>query len=715
YRDRVEVMSNTTNNNTKKLSGSGTYYTAGGGVTMKGMINFLAEATMAFINFSLLVEYISIIWFYPMGFMGFTGMEAFLVVYFSPLLLGIGVVRRLLSGRVNTFVRLVAQLMALAALYPYHIDTETVEKHEIDLWRNPHVTKTVFVGAGLALDWLCQSRLFVNNASATRRDRVSYAYIVAIAVQTLIRLPYLSVNPFMTWRDWIVAGAALVALSFVVLMFDSSSSGENSTEVRRPTQPHSATLVTGISFGGVLFTSQLFLSSHGIVPRWVNLLPYPSGIVIIIALLVGIVLSRKSSIVSSQTYFFTALAMGVLFGFCSGSVPFSVSLVGLAAGSFLVAYTISLWPTIIEKMSNSNRTFLLFVYGFLTYVVLLFWAIIVVSYKFLPWFLGANLFRERHQTMVIAAIITTGLAAVMKTRTTLPKKEAKSSNSLPREVVYLIFSMLVLLLLFSVNRSLTHATDASVAGNHYERIINSTHIQNIPPKEIKSMIWTIHFGYDNYGRNSFSNITDAIRGHGANVIGLLESDLSRIMTSNRDLVEWLSSELHMYSDFGPAPSENTWGCALLSVFPIVSSNHVILPSPEGELACLIDAIITVNETPVNVIVTHFGNTEDELDRKLQAAGAAEIVKKNDMPTVFLSYITEKTGGNNYKTLMASGLQDTTAERRYCQYLFYKGLDMGEFKRWGCGEISDTEGQLATFTTKPVVNNNADAADASAPT
>lgn len=40
---------------------------------------------------------------------------------------------------------------------------------------------------------------------------------------------------------------------------------------------------------------------------------------------------------------------------------------------------------------------------------------------------------------------------------------------------------------------------------------------------------------------------------------------------------------------------------------------VILPSPQGELACLIDADLEVNGTLVNVLVTHFGNTEDEID------------------------------------------------------------------------------------------------------
>ena len=39
-----------------------------------------------------------------------------------------------------------------------------------------------------------------------------------------------------------------------------------------------------------------------------------------------------------------------------------------------------------------------------------------------------------------------------------------------------------------------------------------------------------------------------------------------------------------YVDLGPSPHKNTWGCALISKFPILRSSHHLLPSPRGELA-----------------------------------------------------------------------------------------------------------------------------------
>lgn len=52
------------------------------------------------------------------------------------------------------------------------------------------------------------------------------------------------------------------------------------------------------------------------------------------------------------------------------------------------------------------------------------------------------------------------------------------------------------------------------------------------------------------------------------MIGLVETDTTRPFLGNRDIVEYLQDQLHMYSDYGPSTVNETWGCAMLSVFPI---------------------------------------------------------------------------------------------------------------------------------------------------
>lgn len=130
------------------------------------------------------------------------------------------------------------------------------------------------------------------------------------------------------------------------------------------------------------------------------------------------------------------------------------------------------------------------------------------------------------------------------------------------------------------------------------------------------------------------------------IVGLLESDLQRIVLGNRDLcvrlvtgvvsltmafrTQYMSEELGMYVDLGPGPQKHTWGAALLSKFPIVNSTHHLLPSPKGELApgrwhkapvtapllrCLtaIHATLDIYGTLVDVIVSHNGQEEDPVE------------------------------------------------------------------------------------------------------
>jgi len=214
------------------------------------------------------------------------------------------------------------------------------------------------------------------------------------------------------------------------------------------------------------------------------------------------------------------------------------------------------------------------------------------------------------------------------------------------------------------------------------------------PSVINGMIWNIHFGYDNWGRNNFYGVAEAIRERNINVLGLLESDTTRPIMANIDIVEFLAESLNMYSDYGPSTAKNTWGCALLTSYPIASLKRIVLPSPEGELACLIDAVIIVDGEPVTVLVTHFGNTEDVLDRQLQTEGLANAAR-NATSAIALSYITDRPHSENYNHILTvGGLTDTTDDlKRYCEYIFYKGLDMISFYRWNGGTLSDTEAQV----------------------
>lgn len=212
-------------------------------------------------------------------------------------------------------------------------------------------------------------------------------------------------------------------------------------------------------------------------------------------------------------------------------------------------------------------------------------------------------------------------------------------------------------------------------------------------------IWTIHFALDNDMWASEIRMRDIIKELELDVIGLLESDTGRIIMGNRDFTQFIAEDLNMYSDYGPGPSKHTWGCAMLSKFPILRSKHYLLPSPVGELACAIHATLDVYGQEVDVIVSHNGQEEDELDRKLQTTELARIMRESKNPFVFLGYVVTVPHEENYSILMDDGNVhdiDKTDYDRWCEYIAYRGVKRIGYARVSHGGITDTEIQLGKF-------------------
>lgn len=168
---------------------------------------------------------------------------------------------------------------------------------------------------------------------------------------------------------------------------------------------------------------------------------------------------------------------------------------------------------------------------------------------------------------------------------------------------------------------------------------------------------------------------------GLDVIGLLESDLHRPVFGNRDLTLWLAQELGMYADIGPGPDKHTWGATLLSKFPIVNSTHHLLPSPNGELAPAIHAVLDIHGVLTDVLVSHNGQEEDPLDRELQTTEIARILSETyPRPAVFLGYVVTEPHAkrpNPYEILIKDGkMLDVEPEdlKRWCEYIAFRGLE-----------------------------------------
>lgn len=158
------------------------------------------------------------------------------------------------------------------------------------------------------------------------------------------------------------------------------------------------------------------------------------------------------------------------------------------------------------------------------------------------------------------------------------------------------------------------------------------------------LIWTVHFGLDNYDVDSFARMAHHARRTEVGVVGLLESDSMHLTNGNRDMVEYMAYYMGFpYTDYGPTALDNTYGCALISRYPIRSVRRYVIPSPLGELACTIHAELDVYGATVHTYVGHFGNTEHWADGLLQSQFLGRLVETNPGPSMWLGYLVTHVG------------------------------------------------------------------------
>merc|ERR1711939_1255550 len=301
----------------------------------------------------------------------------------------------------------------------------------------------------------------------------------------------------------------------------------------------------------------------------------------------------------------------------------------LILAAYLMAASVPLIGSAARKSPATT-----FGLGFLFYNVMVLFHVWVVAYAFVP---GGPLVREHTDWIMITTMLMIGAGVFSALITNGTHKQKTTSSPRGRkQSAYYLHILLALQLLAGSIAYLRFPTNDYVPYHKDEKLITAG-------------IWTIHFSLDNDMWSSERRMRDAIKELELDVVGLLESDLQRIIMGNRDTTQYLAEDLGMYVDFGPGPNKHTWGSALLSKFPIVNSTHHLLPSPVGELAPAIEATLDVYDTLVDVFVFHSGQEEDPEDRRLQSEYLAKLMGASSRPSILLSYLVVKPKEGNYNT------------------------------------------------------------------
>lgn len=703
-----------------------------------------AEIVYSYLWWSVFHSLPAVLWFYPLCAMEVSGFEVIAVMWLSPVVMAVGPIRRFLTSPLGLMLMRLGTMVGVAS---YQAPST--------------LSRLLVLGVGnmfavlvLAGTWWGKSKL--------DRHRHIYLHMLGYLLFLAIRVWGSTFNfIFMSHTYNNLATVAGVLLSIYLYKNDyptpvttptplsspakSSSSSSSSSRTQYP-----GVVSMGIGLGGLIYLTHMIYGEVSVVTRWAvapypdhGPYPHPWGMVTMFAVTVGVVVfGHQTDLLTSWRWTAVGLVFAMVLYFMSTYMAFF-------AGTVLAIYTMSLWPVMAKRVTNlpPHKVIPL---AMLVNVFFLLLSVWIVAYNFVP---GGVITRERMDVMLVMLVLSCGLGSRNVATPSSSAEDGSGGETYKRQALRkkkqqqrrksrINFLGRVIRRLSTVTEegegdevewgsdsesSETHrvlSMQVSTAEDREAQVFHGKVLKvslvivllaflgfayriqppiPLPAKErhdvISGAIWAFHFGYDNNGWPSMERASQLIENSEVDVIGLLETDAARPYIGNHDIASWLSERLRMFVDYGPGPKDHTWGNLVLSKYPILKTEHFLLPSPEGEIAPAILATINVTGSIINFYIVHFGNEGDELDRKLQAERTAEILAGSAHPVVMLSYITNPPGSRDYWKIINGGNVkdiDPDDKKRWCEYIFYRGLVKLGYARISHGGLSDTEVQVGKF-------------------
>ncbi|KJZ77615.1 hypothetical protein HIM_02792 [Hirsutella minnesotensis 3608] len=618
-----------------------------------------------FIFWTMLTSLGVVVWYFPLWHMGISGYEAFVMVSVSPALLA-GPLRSVVLSNLR-----IIHVLSLAGVAAW-------------LVVNP-VYRLFIVGFGVAmstLGWVAS--LHAESAHDVRFESKLLGLMIGLILSSTAKFAWQTNNP--VWPvihaangGWNATGLALGLLAALRFTRKAPLTGAASSGGKQG----GSALLAACGVGGLFFGLHSLLSDTSTMILWVwegfpIRGPYFSthGWCTVAAMSVGLFAGIcKPSLAGSWPQYLAGTVGALLLTFYSHWLGYFGGL-GLAA--YLMAVSVPLVSTAAKRSPA-----LTFGFGFFIYVFLVLFHVWVVAYAFVP---GGPLVREHTDWIMYSMMALIG-AGVFNYNSSQSRRQQPKRSSPSQHKKYYGVATLVVNILFLCAAFKRFPTNDYKPYHAEDRVLTAG-------------IWTIHFSLDNDMWSSEYRMRDLIKEMELDVVGLLESDLQRIIMGNRDTTQFLAEDLGMYVDYGPGPNKHTWGAALLSKFPIVESKHHLLPSPVGELAPAIHATLDVYGQLVDVFVFHSGQEEDPEDRRLQSEYLAKLMASTPRPAFLLSYLVTKPLEGNYNTYVGEKSSmhdiDPTDWDRWCEYILYKGLKRVGYARVSRSTITDTELQVGKF-------------------
>ncbi|KAF9234613.1 Frag1/DRAM/Sfk1 family-domain-containing protein [Melanogaster broomeanus] len=672
---------------------------------VRNVLSFTADVYLSYLFWSIVTSLLTTLFYFSVWELGLSGAEAALFIYLSPILLGITPLR---NWAVTKWGRVILRSLSLVGLAAYKLDgplerlwaviganVAVLLSQVADWTAGGDAYQGFLLGVGLIMSSLSKHANHANNPVWPMLNEETGGYNktgIVIAVCALIEL---ATRP---------SGPPKEA--------DSNEQKNPSATMNTGTVQH--WLPSSLALGSLFFTLHCMLTDSSTIIAWSwtgyqdgqpkGPLPHLHGSLTLIAQSLGLIIpallpaSTASALLTHPFWFAYGCASAYMMyrfrdwtGFVGG--------LNFAIFCMSIVPSVLLQTTVWQSSKAGRRYFVTFFAAILFYLA----NVWTVAYAFVP---GGVYLRERTDLVLIAQF------AVLAPAFHWPCRVLTTPN----------------ISLHLPSRTCTHIPTTLVLLSITSALVTLYRWPAMGPRPYKpgtgmfnAGIWTVHFGIDNAGRDSQRRIRDVIKDMQLDIMGLLETDLHRTVYGNRDLTRIVAEELGYYIDLGPGPNLHTWGAALLSKagiyiprysgrliheyfqFPIIHSYHHLLPSPNGELAPAIEAILDVYGTEITVVVSHNGQEEDPLDRELQSREVARIMATSyPRPVVFLGYVVTKPLAPRpapYDILVNDGLVydiDPHDRDRWCEYILYRGLYRTAYARVSRGIVTDTELQIGQF-------------------
>jgi len=626
-----------------------------------------AEVYHGYVFWSMLTSLGILIWYFPLWHMGISGYESFIMSTITPLFLGIRSFRYLVVRNLR-----LCHLLSLAGILAWKVADPAYRLF------------TVGFGVAMAcLSWA--ATLLLESAQGSRLESKLMAWMTGLILSSAMKFAWRTNNPIWPIMNATNGGhnSLGLGLALLVTFWFTRTARMNNGTINNGREGGSS-ILAALGVGGLLFGLHSLLSDSSTMIVWVwegypvrGPLSVPHGWFTVASMTAGLLVGiYRPRLVSTWTVF----GMG-----CVGAAVLMrhSNWHGYYGGLVLAFYLMAVSTPLLGSASQ-NTPAITFGIGYLIYNFMILFHVWVVAYAFVP---GGSFVRERTDWIMITMMFLIGAGVFNLTLRNSPPRQIQHPLAQMRRRKYYTLAVGVINMFFIATAYLRFPTNDYTPYHEDAKVMTAG-------------IWTIHFSLDNDMWSSEYRMRDLIKELEIDVIGLLESDLQRIIMGNRDTTQILAEELGMYVDYGPGPNKHTWGAALLSKFPIVNSTHHLLPSPVGELAPAIHATLDMYGELVDVFVFHSGQEEDPEDRRLQAEYLSKLMGSTPRPAVLLSYLVTEPLEGNYNTYVSevSGMRDVDSSDwdRWCEYILYKRLQRIGYARVSRSTITDTELQVAKF-------------------